>query len=566
MNHLAKRTLALLISVCLLMGLASVANAGPNKWGWDVPAETFEFSVYSGQGDPAEFEKFKTDSNFIMDKFLLDEFNVKINKTVQLDEVAQRVNLMLISGDYPDMMTWLTDQASETFIESGHAIELNDLLSQYGQNILAELGDYIELLKDEDGKIYKLPAGFGFKIDTVGNAFSMRYDWWKELGVDLYRTPDQFYEQLKAVLKNHPANVTGQKVYGITSQDQGVGLMNTILGAWGVKNGYVVDDEGNMTYWLNVPEIANDVAQYANRFYREDMIDPDWLTNTYDTAQEKSVNDRLAGYIGIWWHMFTWGHEYWQEMDPATPLERRFMNVTVTDPDTKAHTLTSATYLPTNAFWVITDNCKDPVSLIKWLNWECSPVGTLITTYGVPDDGNVYNITDNKVVMREASLDAKNKNVEFHQLGESYGKQTYWLATRQSALSKGKVPFPYELDPRVAETMGGYDMYVRKLDGTGYLDPGWDICWGFYDDSTIWDATLFSVKFPADEPISIIKQNADEIIKAEWVKIVSAESPEACLAAVEAARSALNGACMQQLEKYRTDAYKANLEKMAKGN
>lgn len=558
-----KKCISLALATVMALSLAPVLALGEtNQWGWDVPEETFAFSVYAGNADPAEFAEDREKSEYVMDNFLKDEFNVVIDKSVYLDEVAQRINLMLINDDYPDMLTWVPEMPAIQFIEAGRAIDLMPLLEEYGPNILAEFGDYIELLKEEDGSLYKLPTAFGFKIDTVGDAFSMRYDWWLELDQPMYTTPEEFYEQMKMVLENHPTNESGQPVYALTSQDGGEGLLKALQGAWGFKSGYDVADDGTMTYWLNTDR-AEEIATYINRFYREGMIDPDFVTNKYEDAQTKSVNDRLAGYIGIWWHMFTWGHEYWQEIDADTPIERRFMNVSVAAPGVEEHTLTSASFLRTNGYWMITDKCENPEMLVKWLNWEMTPVGTLLTTYGVPGPENVYDIVDGKVVMREESLDASKKNVEFHNRGEEKGgKQQYWLVARQSALAKGAVEFPYELDPRVADSMGGYDVYPKKADGTGFLDPGWDISWGYYDDSTLWDSSLFNVSFPVDEPITVIKQNTDEIMKTEFINIVTADSEEACLAALEAARAKMEQAGISQIEAYRTEAYQRNLEKM----
>lgn len=175
-----------------------------NDYGWEVPEQPLEFSVYAGVGDPADFEKKLQENDNVMTKFLKDEFNVIIHKELYLDDCTQRLNLMLNSGDYPDLITHANEAGAQAFVDSGAAIDLTELLHTYGNDILTEVGDYLPLYTAEDGKIYSMPAGYGFKVDTVGWSFSMRYDWWKELNTEVYKTPEEYYTQIKKVLENHP--------------------------------------------------------------------------------------------------------------------------------------------------------------------------------------------------------------------------------------------------------------------------------------------------------------------------------------------------------------------------
>ena len=331
---------------------------------------------------------------------------------------------MLTQDKLPDLLTHVDENAAQIFVDSGAAIELTDLLNKYGQNILAEIGDYLPLYQDENGDIYRLPAGYGFKVDTVGWAFSMRYDWWKELGVDVYKTHDEFYEQVKQVLANHPTNEEGQKVYALTDYDQGQNMLSTLLGAWGFYDKYAVDDNDNLVYWM-FDDRAKEIVKYINKFWTEGMIDPNFVTNEYETDQTVSVTNRMAGYLGMWWAGFTFGHEYWQQEDPNTPLEKRFMNVSVAADGVDQHTLSYVGFnngadTAVGGYWMISEDCKNPEEVMKYLNWENSPWGTLIAYNGVPNEENMYNIVDNKVVMKEEALDASKKNVEWHGRHDSW--------------------------------------------------------------------------------------------------------------------------------------------------
>ena len=535
-----------------------------NEYGWEVPEQTLEFSAYCGVGDPADFEKELEESNNAMANFLKEKFNVVIDKSVYLDDCTQRVNLMLNTGDYPDLVTHVNETAMQAFVDSGAAIELTDLLNKYGQNILAEIGDNLPLYQNEDGEIYSLPAGYGYKVDTVGNSFSIRYDWWKELNTEVYTTPEEYYEQVKQVLENHPVNEDGKKVYAFTDCDQGQNMLGTLRGAWGFYDKYAVDENDTMTYWM-FDDRAEEIVKYINRFWREGMIDPDFLTNEFDTAKTICVTDRAAGDLAPWWRGFVFGHEFWQQENPDTPIERRYMNVSVTAPGVEHHTLSAVDFTNNNdtaigGFWMITDKCENPEMVMKYLNWESGPWGTLIAWNGVPDPENVYNIEDNKVVMREESLDASKKNVEWHERHKVYGQNDYLLVSRRSALAKGNTELPFELDPRVADTFGTGETYPLSEDLQSYLDPGWNICWQYYDDTKPYNATPFAVSIPASDPMYVVKQDTDEIAKTEWVNIVTANSEEDALQALENAKEKLEQAGIHDLENYRTASFQKNKE------
>lgn len=535
-----------------------------NEFGWEVPETTLEFSAYCSVDDPANFEQELEDSNYAMANFLKEKFNVVIDKSVYLDDCVQRVNLMLNTGDYPDVITHVNEPAMQAFVDSGAAIELTDLLNKYGQNILAEIGDYLPLYQNENGEIYSIPAGYGFKVDTVGSAFSMRYDWWKELNTDVYTTPEEYYEQMKKVLENHPVNADGKKVYAFSDFNQGWDILSTLLGAWGFYDRYALDENDNMVYWM-FDDRAEEIVKYINRFWREGMIDPDFLTNEFDTTKTMCVTERTAGDLGPWWRGFVFGHEFWQQEDPDSPLEKRYMNVSVTAPGVEHHTLSAVDFTNgydtlNGGFCMITDKCENPEMVMKFLNWESGPWGTLIAWNGVPDPENVYDIDGNRIVMREESLDASNKNVEWHERHKLYGQNDYRLISRRSAIAKGNLELPFELDPRVADTFGTGEAYPLTDDLQSYLDPGWNICWQYYDDSKPYNATPFVTSIQASDPMFVVNQDTEEIAKTEWVNIVTADTEEKALQALEAAKEKLTQAGIHDLEAYRTTSFQKNKE------
>ena len=150
--------------------------------------------------------------------------------------------------------------------------------------------------------------------------------------------------------------------------------------------------------------------------------------------------------------------------------------------------------------------------------------------------------------------------MEWHERHKVYGQNDYLLVSRRSALAKGNTELPFELDPRVADTFGTGETYPLSEDLQSYLDPGWNICWQYYDDTKPYNATPFAVSIPASDPMYVVKQDTDEIAKTEWVNIVTANSEEDALQALENAKEKLEQAGIHDLENYRTASFQKNKE------
>ena len=75
-------------------------------------------------------------------------------------DAKEKLNLMLASNDYPDLI--LIDRSSgmiDKFISAKALIPLEDLIEEYAPNIKEQYGEYLNRSKSEDGHIYGLPTG-----------------------------------------------------------------------------------------------------------------------------------------------------------------------------------------------------------------------------------------------------------------------------------------------------------------------------------------------------------------------------------------------------------------------
>ncbi|WP_372629295.1 extracellular solute-binding protein [Cohnella sp.] len=530
-------------------GSGEFETIGVNEYGWDVPKETLKFSFYAGYDDQAEVDKIAAP----MAQFYKEKFNVELKKIVYSVDMNEKLNLMLASGDYPEVITNMSDDMAEKFIAQGRAIDLTELIDQYAPNVTEKLGKYLNMMRNDDGKIYKLPALWGENPNVAGWDFAIRYDWWKELGAPVYQTPEEFYNTVKQIAANHPTNAAGNKVYAISDNTQGANLYNAMLAAYGFKNGFKVDEStGEFKHWINTDE-GLEIAKYINRFYREGLLDPDFLTNKFEDWQTKVMNERVIGNIGTWWHVWVAGQEAWaeQEQDKYN-LEKRFMNVSVKAPGVEQSTEVASNFIGSYRI-IITDKAKNPEQIMRWLNWELSTLGTMITGHGIPDPENIWDIKDGKWIFKDSAMQYAKKNENFHAVREKFGSQAYMM------IAPGGWIKDERLDPRVTR-VSVYDMWPITEDGK-FLDEGVNLSWQNVKGES-WDSTLYSVSYRGDDPISITNTTIKDTLLSEWAKIITSKTEESAVSTFNSAKDKLNKLGLQDLEKYNSDAYKANKEKL----
>lgn len=570
-----KRIISLLLAVTMVVSLTACSNQGksnqtssssvaselegkePNEWGWVKPEETLTISVYAGYGDQEEFLADEAGGKATYDKWLLDNMNVKIDWNYYSVDMNEKLNLMLASGDYPEVITWMSDDMANKFIEQGKAIDLTDMIEKYGNNITRRLGDYINFLKDENGKIYKLAQYWGMNPNVAGADFGVRHDLWKELGEDIYSTPEEYFDTMVKLLSKNKTNANGQTTYAFSSTDKGLNLLNCMLGTYGFVNGYK-NDNGTFTHWLNTEE-GLEIAKFMNKAYRNNLIDPDYLTNGYEEYITKLSSGQLLGNLGTWWHAWVGGHQNWAVNEgDAYDINKRFMNVSVAAEGVPLDktTLITSNYVG-NYRLIITDKCKNPEMVMRWLNWENSELGNFITGWGAPSEDNVWNIAeDGTWKMIDSIMDVDRKDETYHPIKEKNGAGIYMLASNCNWLfSDGRSDFS-KLDPRV-DRVSVYDYWPVTEDGE-FANEGVNICWQYYK-APVFDVTLYNTPFSSEDNITIVKQTITDNITAEWAKMVTAPSEAECEKLFYEARDNNNKIGLKDLTAYYQAAYAKNL-------
>jgi len=530
-----------------------------NEYGWVVPDETLTITVYAGEGDQEEFLADVDGGKAVYDKWLLDNMNVVIDWQMYSVSMEEKINLMLASNDYPEVVTWLTDDLANKFIAQGKATDLTELIQTYGDNITRRMGGYLNFLREDDGSLYKLAQYWGENPNVAGQDFGARYDYWLELGdSEIYKTPEEYYDVMTRILANHPTNADGLQTYAFTSQDKnGQNFLTAMLGAYGFVNGFKVNDDGTFTHWLNTPE-GLEIAKFVNKCYRNNLIEPDFLANGYEEYIAKQSSGQILGNFATWWYSWVSGHQTWAVNEgDAYNVNERFMNVSVAAEgvDMADTSLITSNYIGSYRC-VITDKCTQPEAVLSWINWENSELGNFITGWGAPSEDNVWKIADDGTwQVDDAILDVDTKETSYHQVKAKNGAGIYMIATNCNWLKTDEYSNFDKLDSRI-DRVSVYDYWPVNEDGS-FSNEGVNICWGFYS-ALPKDVTLYATTFNAEDEITITKQTIADQIIADWATMITASSEDECIALFNQSAENCNAMGLQDLTDYYQQSYEKN--------
>ncbi|MDU4890325.1 MAG: sugar ABC transporter substrate-binding protein [Clostridium sp.] len=509
---------------------------GENDYGWDVPKETFEFSYYKkATMDPDKEAKYLEKMN----AYLLENFNLRINKMMYDSDGEERLNLMLASNSYPEVITGLSKTDVIKLKEQGKIIDMAPYIDEYGSNIKGELGDLYPRFEDEEGKVYGLPYSWGL-LPIPDYSAHIRWDWYQEMGAPKFETPYEYYEILKKMVEDHPTNENGEKVYALSWND--TSSINTIAGIWGLKDGYKEDANHNLTHWINTEE-GHEFTKFYNTVYRDGMLDPDAFTNKFEDWKTKFSTERVVGHIGPWWQSWNAGHEVWQATDENWTEDMRYVQVKVKDEKAEQAYL-SPKNVNGEGYTVITDKCKNPEMVTKVLDLMMTPNGTRLFAWGVPneEDSN-WNFTDGQWSFNEkAKEEIINATYDYEKHYYS-GQNRIWLSHPQGQLSD---------DPSTnawIDQCFNDDAKWKKMINENLADT-------VYDNSA-----MYEIVFLPNDDVTIKQQQVEDTINMYWAKTVLSNSDDEFEKNYKVMKDALNKAGVNELQEYMSTEYNKILEK-----
>lgn len=225
----------------------------------------------------------------------------------------QEFDLLLTGGELPDIVTVNRDYCTN-LLAGNKVAKLDDYLD-LAPNLeslsplrMAAMRKYFS---NGDGGLYFWTPFVG--NESVGmeqwNGFTIRWDWYKELGYPEIKNEDEFLDVVKQIVDKHPTTENGDKVYGVATFSDGSLTGMWIMGAfYGFHN--ITD-----VYSIRIADDANEVInnfttmdspvwhaiEYYYKANQMGILDPDSLTMKGEDLNAKAGNGQLVSTLSGWY-------------------------------------------------------------------------------------------------------------------------------------------------------------------------------------------------------------------------------------------------------------------------
>lgn len=328
----------------------------------------------------------------------------------------QKANVMLISGDYPEVMWMDRGPTWDNYVNSKALLPIDVLAAKYGYDKL--IGTYIpqhvvDQLKHPDGHLYGIPNWFSDKGElSVGRTLMLREDIYEKMGKPEIKTVKDFEAYLAKVRNANLSTTNGEIVFPL-GLDYNDGSFIEMSNMWGSKNKdyrYYDEKEQKVKFFM-FNESTKDMLLWLNKMYREKMIDPENFSYNDGMEQEVRSNGKWAASFSAIW-------DYWT---PNAVLKK-------TDPGIyyKAYPIPAGKdgvkpYMGgySTVGWnvaVITKNAKHPEAIMRFFNYYMSPEGQMLSFYGI--EGETWEMKDGSPVLKQNAYE------EFQKDWDGYSQKT----------------------------------------------------------------------------------------------------------------------------------------------
>lgn len=302
------------------------------------------------------------------------------------NQYKDKLRLSFTSGDIPDVVeidnkTYGEFAAEGAFAAIGSYIEKSEPMQMIDQT-------YIEAVRMNDGHIYGVPLNQG-----GGTVTYIRQDWLNNLGLDVPKNWEEFYNVMYAFTHNDPDQNGKDDTVGYTAP--------------GIKTDMYLRDflqDGTPDFILRDGKWVDGYSEPAytealgrlRKAYADKILDPEIFTNKTSTCRQKF----FASKVGIFQY---WSGGWGVKMDQETRISSGDHARVIPIPAIE-ETYYRNRIAPIHA---VTSVAKNPEGVFKWFieYMHDGADGQMLFTHGV--EGVHYNMEHGKLVKLPDLVDAK---------------------------------------------------------------------------------------------------------------------------------------------------------------
>lgn len=461
--------------------------------------------------------------------------NVLLSKPVADDN--QKLNMMIAGDSLPDLITLDKNSASlQIMINSGKLWSFDELIDKYCPNMKTILDEEIlNNYKSKDGKTYQFTTWVEGKkwqqaakennalIGTNQPTFSIRSDYYEEIGRPDVSTPEKFADALAQIKAKHPDKIAFFLADGQVLSDNFAADLNGFGVQFGL-NGTRQLIDGKIQWAVRDPKFLTAV-KFLNNLYKKGLLTKDPFIDSKDIAKSKIEKGDVISYSWVIGE------------GEKTPGDNENTKFEILQPFTAYHqTRTGTGWLAT----VITKNAKDPERCIKFLEYMASEEGHKDVSWGIEGDtfsgdvvkGPMWHMVDGKPTNLPEYTKAK--NADWGGVASKNGLGEYWFACNEELWN---VVWWDKTDTKMADFNKVFGPLVEFKPEMDIQDPD-----------------------PSSD-LGIILQKSKDLLKQSSVKMIFAGDVDNAYASFISQLDALG---MAKVEDAWNTTYKENLARMGK--
>lgn len=386
------------ITAAALAGIIMLSGCGGNgKKKSGIEAKLTEPGTFPIVEEPVTLSVMTGASTYVEDystnkftKYYEEKTNVKIDWQIVSGELAQKLNVTVASGNYPDIFLncQIKKPAQAQYGKDGIIIPLNDLIEKHTVNLKKVLEDD-EYVKKQftapDGNIY----GLGTKASAYHARTSTKlwvYEpWLNKAGMDMPETTEDF-KQFLIKVRDGDFNGNGKKdeipFLGLGTRDTVKFIMNSFTYMDDYEDFEFFVEDGKVVY-APTTDGFKEGLKYIQDLYNEGLIAKDSFT--IDRQQRTAIVENeeyplVACCPALWYGQFTvnnGGTGRYAEFTTIPPL---------TGPSGRKATALRNPLIDGQKF-CISSSCEYPEVAIRWVDTFFSEEGYLESEYGKENDG-----------------------------------------------------------------------------------------------------------------------------------------------------------------------------------
>ena len=361
------------------------------------------------------------------DSAVLKAIAEKTGTTIELVGIeSDRLQMLLASGEYPDVMVMNRNATFYDYLESGDLADLAPLLQQWAPTVWEMNSELIGLFTNDNGELLYLTEnndllrpGEKHPEDATDpnraqdelpwhSTIYVQYPMVKEIYGKAVTNFDEYVEALDAFMAAYGDD---DKMYAISYDKDSAGdILWAGLSMYGYKcmykgGLYVTKDGENYSYGFKTPE-AKEWLMFLNRLYREGYIYTDASVQSYDQFSRQMNRCKVFSFIGNYYAVYETNKTLAANNITSCDIPQKVM----ADGVDRVYQYNSA-YTGAGAFMIM-DSSPNKARICRLLEYLYSDEGAILHGWGIEGEDYVVDANGIRDITKDVADQKANQDYD----------------------------------------------------------------------------------------------------------------------------------------------------------